>query len=160
MATKTCLTFVSATRQLVVKLNSLNLDVPLVQKIVTVGLMLSFGQACLTVLAASIEDDSVSQYYVVKVWAAEDGFAESSVTDVAQTPEGYLWIGTLFGSVLRFDGTRFVSYSSANTPEFSLKWGVPRLVVDRAGTLWIRMFDGGMTTWDKQGFRPAFTSTN
>jgi len=79
---------------------------------------------------------------------------------VAQTPEGYLWIGTLFGSVLRFDGTRFESYSSANTPEFLLKWGVPRLMVDRGGTLWISMYDGGMTAWDKQGFRSVFTSTN
>src|SRR4051794_7848812 len=100
------------------------------------------------------------QDYVIKVWGADDGLTEGSVTDVAQTPEGYLWIGTLFGSVLRFDGARFVSYSSANTPEFSLKWGVPRLMVDQGGTLWISMYDGGMTTWDKQGFRSVFTSTN
>ena len=59
----------------------------------------------------------------------------------------------MFGSVLRFDGARFVSYNSANTPEFSQKWGVPRLMVDRGGTLWISMLDGGMTTWDKAGFR-------
>jgi signal transduction histidine kinase/sugar lactone lactonase YvrE len=106
------------------------------------------------------EDDSVGQYYTVKVWGADDGLSENSVTDVTQTPEGYLWAGTLFGSVLRFDGTRFASYNSANTPEFSLKWGVPRLMVDRAGTLWISMHDGGMTTWDHHGFNPVFASTN
>src|SRR4051812_2317315 len=122
--------------------------------------MLSFWAACPPALAAGTEDDSVGQYYVVKVWAAEDGFAESSVTDVAQTPEGYLWVGTLFGSVLRFDGTRFVSYNSANTPEFSLKWGVPRLKADHAGTLWISMIDGGITTWDKHGFRSVRTSSS
>src|ERR1035441_5988783 len=98
-------------------------------------------------------DNSASQDYLVKVWGADEGLTEGSVTDVAQTPEGYLWVGTLFGSVLRFDGVRFVSYNSANTPEFSQKWGVPRLMVDRGGTLWIRMLDGGMTTWDKAGFR-------
>jgi signal transduction histidine kinase/ligand-binding sensor domain-containing protein len=105
-------------------------------------------------------DDSGGRYYIVKVWGADDGLTEGSVTDVAQTPEGYLWIGTLFGSVLRFDGTRFVSYSSANTPEFSLKWGVPRLMVDQQGTLWISMYDGGMTEWNEHGFRSAFSSTN
>jgi signal transduction histidine kinase len=114
--------------------------------------------------ARADEADSGSQDYMVKVWGADDGLTENSVTDVAQTPEGYLWAGTLFGSVLRFDGTRFVRYNSANTPEFSQKWGVPRLMVDREGTLWISMFDGGMTTWDKQGFRrvfpSVFTSTN
>ncbi len=111
-------------------------------------------------LAPAREDDSVNQDYVVKVWGADDGLTEGSVTDVAQTPEGYLWVGTLFGSVLRFDGTRFVRYNSANTPEFSLKWGVPRLMVDQEGTLWISMHDGGMTTWDQQGFHSVFTSTN
>jgi signal transduction histidine kinase/ligand-binding sensor domain-containing protein len=101
-----------------------------------------------------------SPNYVVKVWGADDRLTEGSVTDVAQTPEGYLWVGTLFGSVLRFDGTRFVTYNSANTPEFSLKWGVPRLMVDQGGTLWISMLDGGLTTWDQQGFRSVWTSTN
>jgi signal transduction histidine kinase len=98
--------------------------------------------------------------YVVKVWGADDGLTESSVTDVAQTPEGYLWVGTLFGSVLRFDGTHFTRYNSATTPEFSQKWGVPRLMVDRGGTLWISMVDGGLTTWDRDGFRSAFTNSN
>src|SRR4051794_3153057 len=106
------------------------------------------------------EDSSRDQAFAVKVWGADDGLTERSVTDIAQTPEGYLWIGTLFGSVLRFDGTRFTSFSSANTPEFSLKWGVPKLMVDQEGTLWISTYDGGMTTWDRNGFRAVFTSTN
>jgi signal transduction histidine kinase/ligand-binding sensor domain-containing protein len=110
--------------------------------------------------ARADEDDSAGQDYIVKVWGADDGLTEGSVTDVAQTPEGYLWVGTLFGSVLRFDGIRFVSYNSANTPEFSLKWGVPRLRVAQDGILWITMFDGGMTTWDKHGFRSVFTSAS
>jgi signal transduction histidine kinase len=110
------------------------------------------------VCAPATEEDSVSQYYYVKVWGADDGFTEGSVTDVNQTPEGYLWVGTLFGSVLRFDGSRFVGYTSANTPGFVSKWGVPRLMVDKTGALWISMHDGGMTIWDKQGFRPAFTN--
>jgi len=116
---------------------------------------------CLCLLPAfalADESDSAGQDYVIKVWGADDGLTEGSVTDVAQTPEGYLWVGTLFGSVLRFDGTRFVTYNSANTPEFSLKWGVPRLRVAPDGMLWITMFDGGMTTWDKHGFRSVFTS--
>jgi signal transduction histidine kinase/ligand-binding sensor domain-containing protein len=109
---------------------------------------------------AVAETGSPDHSYTVRVWGADDGLAERSVTDIAQTPEGYLWIGTLFGSVLRFDGTRFETFSSANTPEFSLKWGVPRLMVDQQGTLWISTYDGGMTTWDRHGFRSVFTSTN
>jgi signal transduction histidine kinase/ligand-binding sensor domain-containing protein len=122
--------------------------------------LLLFLCLTLSVFAATNQYDSAGQEYVVKVWGADDGLTEGSVTDAAQTPEGYLWVGTLFGSVLRFDGTRFVRYNSANTPEFSLKWGIPRLMVDQEGTLWNSMVDGGMTTWDKGGFRAVFTNTN
>jgi signal transduction histidine kinase/ligand-binding sensor domain-containing protein len=117
---------------------------------------------CLLVSIARVvaEQSPGATAYTIKVWGADDGLTEGSVTDVAQTPEGYLWIGTLFGSVLRFDGVRFTSFSSANTPEFSLKWGVPKLMVDQEGTLWISTYDGGMTTWDRNGFRAVFTSTN
>lgn len=115
---------------------------------------------CVVSIVAAGEPSDSSRNYVIKVWGPDDGLTEGSVTDVAQTPEGYLWLGTLFGSVLRFDGARFVSYSSANTPQFSLKWGVPRLMVDDDGTLWISMYDGGLTTWDHSGFRSIFTSTN
>ena len=97
---------------------------------------------------------------MIRVWGADDGLTAGSVTDVAQTPEGYLWVGTLFGSVLRFDGIRFVSYNSANTPEFSFKWGVPHFMTGRDGTLWISMVDGGLSSWDKHGFRSIFTGTN
>ncbi|HEY1662624.1 MAG TPA: two-component regulator propeller domain-containing protein [Verrucomicrobiae bacterium] len=110
--------------------------------------------------ALAAENDSGGQDYVVKVWGADNGLTEGTVTDVAQTPEGYLWVGTIFGSVLRFDGTRFVDYNSANTPEFPLKWGLPALMVDKQGTLWISMRDGGLTTWNQQGFHPVWTSTN
>jgi signal transduction histidine kinase/ligand-binding sensor domain-containing protein len=117
--------------------------------------------ACaLPALATADDAANPSRDYFIKVWGPDDGLTEDSVTDVAQTPEGYLWAGTLFGSVLRFDGTHFVSYNSANTPQFSLKWGVPRLMVDREGMLWISMYDGGLTTWDKSGFHSMFTSTN
>ena len=118
--------------------------------------------ACLTLVPPGFADDTnaAAQDYIIKVFGADDGLTEGSVTDVAQSPEGYLWIGTLFGSVLRFDGTRFVSYDSASTPEFSLKWGVPRFMPGKDGTLWICMYDGGMTAWDQHGFHPVLTNTN
>lgn len=124
------------------------------------GWLLLAAVLALPAVSSADDDESAGQDYVVKVWGADEGLTEGSVTDVAQTPEGYLWVGTVFGSVLRFDGNRFASYNSANTPEFSFKWGVPRLMTDRGGTLWISMVDGGLTSWDKDGFRSIFTATN
>jgi signal transduction histidine kinase/ligand-binding sensor domain-containing protein len=115
--------------------------------------------APLTALPAGT-DSAGGQDYLVRVWGADEGLTEGSVTDVAQTPEGYLWLGTLFGSVLRFDGVRFTSYNAANTPEFSQKWGVPRLMVGYDGTLWISALDGGLATWDHDGFHSVLSSAN
>lgn len=121
-------------------------------------MILSFLLSSGALLAA--EEDPPGQDYVLKVWDADNGLAEASVTDVAETPEGYLWIGTLFGSVLRFDGAHFASFNSANTPEFSSKWGGSRLMVDRQGRLWVSLYDGGLIAWDKEGFHSASTGRN
>jgi len=58
----------------------------------------------------------------------------SSVTAIAQTPEGYLWIGTHNG-LARFDGVRFVNFDPLNTPELRHA-RVRGLFVDKRGTLW------------------------
>jgi len=45
--------------------------------------------------------------YSQKAWTSEDGLPQNSVHALAQTSDGYLWIGTDQGLV-RFDGVRFV----------------------------------------------------
>lgn len=94
------------------------------------------------------------QDYLVKIWGADEGMPVTSVTDVAQTSEGYLWIGTLLGGLLRFDGVRFVAFNSANTPEI-LSAGVRRLAVDQNGRLWINTYNNALVVWDHAGFQKA-----
>jgi signal transduction histidine kinase/ligand-binding sensor domain-containing protein len=89
--------------------------------------------------------------FLVKVWGVDEGMPVASVTDVEQTPEGYLWIGTLLSGVVRFDGSRFESFSSANTPQLR-SMGVRSLMVDRSGTLWLCQYNGALATWTPQGF--------
>src|SRR5437879_6258291 len=45
--------------------------------------------------------------YAHKAWTIREGFFKSKVLSIAQTPDGYLWIGTDSGLV-RFDGVRIV----------------------------------------------------
>ena len=45
--------------------------------------------------------------WAVKQWTTAHGLPQSSVTALAQTPDGFLWVGTSDGLV-RFDGTRFL----------------------------------------------------
>ena len=42
-----------------------------------------------------------------------DDFFNNSITSIAQTPDGYLWLGTEFG-LLRLDGVRAVPWQPPN----------------------------------------------
>ena len=50
----------------------------------------------------------VSQYAHMS-WKVRDGFVKGAIFSIAQTPDGYLWLGTEFG-LLRFDGMRAVPW--------------------------------------------------
>ena len=93
--------------------------------------------------------------YLVDVWAAEDGLPDSSVTAIAQTPDGYLWIGT-YNGLVRFDGVRFVTFDPANTPALGHA-RVQALSVDNEGTLWINTFDGSLTSLRQGTFAREWT---
>ena len=50
----------------------------------------------------------VSQYAHMS-WKVRDRFVKGTVFSIAQTPDGYLWLGTEFGLV-RFDGVQRVTW--------------------------------------------------
>jgi signal transduction histidine kinase/ligand-binding sensor domain-containing protein len=85
----------------------------------------------------------VSQY-AHTAWLIRDGFTKGAIHAIAQTPDGYLWLGTELG-LLRFDGVR------------NLPWQPPRnqrlpsnfifcLLAARDGTLWIGTLSG-LASW-------------
>lgn len=51
---------------------------------------------------------AISQY-AHAMWTLQEGFLPGAPTDMAQTADGYVWIGTRTGLV-RFDGVRFVPF--------------------------------------------------
>ncbi len=82
--------------------------------------------------------------YVVDVWGTDRGLPTSFVTSIAQTPDGYLWVGTQNG-LLRFDGLRFVAFDPDNTPALAHA-RVEHLFVDQRGALWANTYDGSLTS--------------
>src|SRR5216683_877900 len=50
----------------------------------------------------------VSQY-AHTAWKIRDGFTKGMINSIAQTPDGYLWLGTEFG-LLRYDGIQRVAW--------------------------------------------------
>jgi signal transduction histidine kinase/ligand-binding sensor domain-containing protein len=89
---------------------------------------------------------------VVRVWDTDSGLPDSTVTSLAQTPDGYIWVGTRHGGLARFDGARFVNFDPENTPELK-SIEVVKLLVDAAGTLWIGNVEGGLVACRDGHFR-------
>ncbi len=76
--------------------------------------------------------------YLVHIWQTDNGLPQNWVSSIAQTPDGYLWVGTRYGGLARFDGVRFVPFNPQNTPELK-DVQVEFLSVDGAGRLWVVM---------------------
>jgi len=69
-----------------------------------------------------------------RVWNQEDGLPQDTVRALAQTPDGYLWIGTDEG-LARFDGYDFTAFNRRGGALPSNT--VLNLTVAADGTLWI-----------------------
>lgn len=88
--------------------------------------------------------------YTRRLWGARDGLPDQTVQAIAQTPDGYLWIGTK-GGLLRFDGARFVVFDHTNAPGLS-ESSINCLAVSRDGSLWIGTEGGGLIRYHDQAF--------
>lgn len=88
----------------------------------------------------------ISQY-VVERWQPEQGLPQRTVWALAQTADGYLWIGTQLG-LARFDGVRFTLLSPTNTPGLRDKH-IRALLLDRSGSVWIGTGIGGVSRLQK-----------
>jgi signal transduction histidine kinase/ligand-binding sensor domain-containing protein/CheY-like chemotaxis protein len=88
--------------------------------------------------------------YVRDVVDPDLGLPDTQVSAIAQTPDGYLWLGTRRGLV-RFDGLGATIYSPQNTPALR-SWAINALSTDAAGSLWIST-DRGLTVYERGVFR-------
>lgn len=96
--------------------------------------------ACATLGSGSLsalDPQRTIDQYLIAHWGSRDTFSGGVVNAIAQTPDGYLWLGAENGLV-RFDGIRFRLFNHTNTP--SLPFGhVLDLTTDSEGSLWVRM---------------------
>jgi signal transduction histidine kinase/ligand-binding sensor domain-containing protein len=85
----------------------------------------------------------VSQY-AHTAWKIRDAFPKGIVNSIAQTPDGYLWLGTEFGLV-RFDGNRAVPWHPPQGQSLASN-DIRALLSARDGTLWIGSAKG-LASW-------------
>lgn len=92
----------------------------------------------------------IGDYHRQRITAA-DGLPHDMVTALAQTPDGFLWIGTYEG-LARFDGQRIEVFSPANTPALG-DASIRELQVAHDGALVVTTSRGGVAVlrgghWD------------
>jgi ligand-binding sensor domain-containing protein/two-component sensor histidine kinase len=99
----------------------------------------------------------ITQYHV-STWSTPQGLPDSFIQAIAQTSDGYLWLGTQEGLV-RFDGIRFAHFDTKNTPLLKHN-SIVALRAARDGVLWIGSSGGGVTWHDGRRFVKSFTTAN
>jgi signal transduction histidine kinase/ligand-binding sensor domain-containing protein len=82
--------------------------------------------------------------YAHTTWTAKDGLSTGAIFAMAQTPDGYLWLGSEFG-LFRFDGVRVVLWQPPAGQQ--LPTAPYTLLVTRDRTLWIGTF-AGLVAWN------------
>jgi ligand-binding sensor domain-containing protein/signal transduction histidine kinase len=88
--------------------------------------------------------------YVQRRWTSGEGLPQNAVLAIAQTKDGYLWLGTQEGLV-RFDGVSFHTFDRQNTAELKSNF-VTTLHPDTSGGLWIGTGGGGLSHYSEGVF--------
>ena len=100
-----------------------------------------WGSASSLALNPSLD---VSQY-AHTAWTTRDGFFKGNIYAIAQTSDGYLWLGTEFG-LFRFDGIHSIHWQPPAGQQLPDQ-NINSLLAARDGTLWIGTM-GGLASWN------------
>ena len=95
-----------------------------------------------------------AQDFQCRVWGTENGLADRTITSVAQTADGYLWVGTPKG-LNRFDGSIFTPAGAAGGGALSDS-RIVGLLADHQGGLWIASQSGVITEFSHGKFQVRY----
>ncbi|MEO9482091.1 MAG: two-component regulator propeller domain-containing protein [Ekhidna sp.] len=85
---------------------------------------------------------------VLRYWNTEDGLTSESTSELVQTQDGYIWVGTYTG-LHRFDGKDFTVFNSENSNIPSSN--VLSVKISPDGGLWIGTLHG-IVKYENEGF--------
>ncbi|HQU85259.1 MAG TPA: two-component regulator propeller domain-containing protein [Pyrinomonadaceae bacterium] len=91
-----------------------------------------------------------AQEYGFDTWTTANGLPQNTVTGIAQTPDGYLWIST-FDGLARFDGVKFTIFDKGKTKGI-LNNRFSELFVDKQGIIWATTENGAITIYQNGVF--------
>ncbi|MFP5236078.1 MAG: two-component regulator propeller domain-containing protein [Acidobacteriota bacterium] len=85
--------------------------------------------------AVALEPTTPVANYNRQAWALENGLPQNTIQALAQTTDGFLWLGTEVGLV-RFDGHAFAVFDTNSQPKLPGS-DVQCLLATRDGALWV-----------------------
>ena len=104
--------------------------------------------------ARALEPSTPLANYGRQVWAMENGLPQNTARALAQSKDGFLWLGTEAGLV-RFDGVEFQTYDRNSIPALPGN-DIRCLLAAPDGALWIGT-NAGLALW-KDGSARTFTT--
>lgn len=105
-------------------------------------------RACACIVASlsiALAAEQGTSPFLIKSWLTADGLPQNTVEAIAETSDGYIWVGTR-GGLARFDGVQFTTYGLA---EGLRSVYILDLLDDGEGGLWIATFGGGISHYQK-----------
>jgi len=94
-----------------------------------------FWLVCVSACGADL---SAVSGWISRDWQVDSGLPDNAVTGVAQTADGFLWIGNP-GGIARFDGVRFDSFSTQQLLGESTGRRLRRLLGGDKDALWLAL---------------------
>src|SRR5215470_8924706 len=114
------------------------------RKIIDLGALLAWMLLAVRPCAFALDPKLDVSQYAHTSWKVRDGFAKGEIYLVAQTPDGYIWLGTELG-LFRFDGVRALPWQPPGGEQLPDNF-IRGLLVARDGTLWIGTLKG-LASW-------------
>ena len=108
---------------------------------------------CAVTYAHALNSTKATSQYVHDKWGADRGFLGGHVYAIAESNDGYLWIGTERGLV-RYDGSNF-SLMQRPIPNSGSLGPVRSLASDDEGYLWIKVDGPRLLRYRDGGFEDA-----
>lgn len=104
------------------------------------GLKFIFIYILLLISSSVIAQSFNFDEYVLSNWNIQEGLPQSSVNDIIQTQDGYIWLAT-FGGLVRFDGLNFTTFDRFNS-EGMRSNRVLHLYESQDSSIWLSTEDG------------------
>lgn len=107
--------------------------------------------------ACALDPNRAMSQYIHDSWSTAHGFPGGQVNAIAQTADGYLWIGADKG-LFRFDGRNFLDVQHLN-PALSNITHVLELTTDSNGDMWIRLLGTGVLHYHSGKFESVISES-